>query len=273
MTASESIVCKPTPWFIFRALVILLMFSVFAVLFYIDGSTGYRKKNESFYLHQTFQLANEQFSKMNSGGSLTAKAWQSFAAKQAVVFPEDRTLLPHAIELPMPWPKVLHDYERMKPLQWNILWREYTKERGLNAAPPEEPYAAQKIKEQSIVFVICTVLAGVAAFFLLRTLQRSISADQEAVMTPQGKRIAYRDLKILDLRKWSTKGIAFITYEGSSGKGRIRIDGLTYGGFKKEHDQPAERLMQQIRSRFSGEIIEYSSALEQESPADSSTPA
>ena len=47
------------------------------------------------------------------------------------------------------------------------------------------------------------------------------------------------------------------TTTAPSGKGRIRIDGLTYGGFKKENDEPAERLMRLIRSRFSGEIIEY----------------
>ncbi|HEX7261670.1 MAG TPA: hypothetical protein VF258_07635, partial [Luteolibacter sp.] len=76
MNASETIVCKPTPWFLLRAVVMLLMFGVFAVLFYIDGSTGYRKKNESYYLQKTFQAASEEFSKMNSSGALTAEAWQ-----------------------------------------------------------------------------------------------------------------------------------------------------------------------------------------------------
>ena len=77
----------------------------------------------------------------------------------------------------------------------------------------------------------------------------------------------YADLKILDLRKWETKGLAFIDYDGESGKGRIRIDGLTYGGFKKEDDEPAERLMRHIRSRFSGEILEYAPLVPEDSPA------
>jgi hypothetical protein len=272
MTSSESIVCKPTPWFLFRALVMLLMFGVFAVLFYIDGSTGYRKKNEIFYLHKTFQIANEEFSKMNSGGALTAEAWKSHAAKQSVAFPADRSILPAALTLPMPWPEILHDYERMKPLQWNILWREYTRERGLGATPSDHPYDSGKISEQWIVCGICAMLAGAAAFFLIRTLGRSISADAEAVVTQQGKRIPYADLKTLDLRKWDTKGIAFIDYDGASGKGRIRIDGLTYGGFKKDNDEPAERLMRQIRSRFSGEIIEYASVTDSQSKDNVSTP-
>jgi hypothetical protein len=257
MSAPETIVCKPTPWFLFRALVMLLMFGVFAVLFHKDGSTGYRKKNEVFYLHKTFQSANEEFAKMNSGGKLTAAEWKTHAEKQSVRLPEDHALLPADLKHPLPWPTVLHDYERMKPLQWNKLWLGYSKERGFDSDPPEEPYDARKIGEQWVVFWICLALALAAAFVLLRTLGRKISADDEAIVSVQGKRIPYTDLRSLDLRKWETKGLAFIDYDGSSGKGRIRIDGLTYGGFKKEQGEPAEELMRRIRSRFSGEILEY----------------
>lgn len=272
MSDSETIVCKPTPWFLLRALAIVVMFGVFAVLFYIDGSTGYRKKNEIFYLNKTFQRASQEFSKMNAGGTLTAAEWEKFAATQSVDFPEDHSILPASTPLPMPWPAILHDYERIKPLQPNILWREYTKERGLSASPPEEPYAAQAIREQWIVGGICLALVLVAGFFLVRTAGRSIRADGEAITTQTGKRIAYADLKTLDLRKWETKGLAFIDYEDGSGKGKIRIDGLTYGGFKKENDEPAERLMRQIRSCFSGEIIEYTVATAGESGDEESKP-
>lgn len=250
----------------------VLMFGVFAVLFYIDGSTGYRKKNESFYLHKTFQSANGKFSEMNSSGSLTSAAWESYAAGQTVDFPDDRSILPESLKLPMPWPEILHDFDRMKPLQWNILWREYTKERGLNASPPEEPYNARKIREQWIVFGICAALATVASFFLVRTINRSISVNDDELTDSKGRRIPIRDFKTLDLRKWDTKGLAFIDYEGSSGKGRIRIDGLTYGGFKKENDEPAERLMQKIRARFSGEIIEYTSGVDPQANDGKSSP-
>ncbi len=272
MTPSDTIICKPTPWFLLRAAVMVTMFGVFAVLFYIDGSTGYRKKNESYYLRKTFQIANDDFTKMNANDTLTAGEWRSHAAKQSVAFPDDREVLPASIKLPVPWPTILHDYDRMKPLQWNILWREYSKERGLNASV-EEPYDAQKIKEQWVVFGICSVLALIAAFFLIRTLKRSISADAEAVTTQQGKRIPYADLKSLDLRKWETKGLAFIDYDGAAGKGRIRIDGLTYGGFKQETGAPAERLIRQIRGRFSGEIIEYTTITEAGPKDEESKPA
>lgn len=259
MTPPETIICKPTPWFLLRAVVMLLMFSVFAVLFYIDGSSGYRVKNECFYLYRTFQKANDEFSKMNTTGSLSPTEWKAFAEKQVVAFPEDRSLLPASIKLPMHWPMILQDFEKMKPLQWNILWREYTKEIGLSSKPPEEPYSAQKINEQWMVLWVCLALAVAALFVLIRTIRRSISADDVSLTSQQGKRVLFSDMNSLDLRKWQTKGLAFINYDGQSGKGRIRLDGLTYGGFKKEQGEPAEQLMKHIQARFSGEVISYSS--------------
>ncbi|MBC8126427.1 MAG: hypothetical protein H8M99_04675 [Gloeobacteraceae cyanobacterium ES-bin-144] len=257
MNQPESIVCKPTPWFLLRALVMMLMFGVFAVLFYRDGSTGYRKKNEIFYLYRTFEFANGEFSKMNSNGALTPREWKMHAEKQTVRFPDDRSTLPVTLKLPMPWPEILQDFDKMKPLQWNTLWLEYAKERKFPAHPGDEPYDARKINEQWVVFWICSALTSAAAFVLVRTLRRSISADDEAITSQTGIRVLYSDLKTLDLRKWETKGLAFLNYDGASGKGTIRIDGLTYGGFKKEDEEPAERLMQRVRSHFSGEILEY----------------
>ena len=267
MNSPSPIICKPTPWFLLRALVMLLMFGVFAVLFYIDGSTGYRKKNEVFYLYNTFQAANDEFAKMNADGSLGPAEWKMHAEKQNVRFPEDRSILPVTLQLPMPWPAILQDYERMKSLQWNKLWLEYSKERGFPSDPSDEPYDARKIGEQWVVFWICLVLTLGTGFVLLRTLRRSIAADDQGVTTQQGRRIPYADLKTLDLRKWDTKGLAFIDYDGSAGKGRIRIDGLTYGGFKKENDEPAERLMRLIRANFSGEILEYAPLASAEPPS------
>lgn len=253
----DAIVCKPTPWFLLRAAAMFLMFTVFAVLFFVDGSTGYRKKNVEFYIHQSFKTAVDEFTKRNAAGDLTPEAWKSFAGTQTVDFPKDPYVLPKDLKQPMPWPAILHEYDRLKPLQAHILWQEYSGEHGYNKTPAEEPYTERKIREQWICAGVCVVLAAIAAFFLLRTLRRKISADAEGITSQTGKRVPYADLKVLDLRKWDTKGLAFVDYEGPSGKGRLRIDGLTYGGFKKENDQPAEQLMQRIRSRFSGEIIEY----------------
>jgi len=263
LTASpDKIECKPTPWFILRAVAMLLMFSVFAAYFAFDGAVGYRKKNKEFFIHASFKTARDEFESKNKDGALTADAWKEYASKQSVKFPEDSYLLPKDLQQPMPWPAVLHDYEKMKPLQYNLLWQEYSGEHGYNKSPKEKPFSLREIREQWIFSGLCAVLSVVTLFFLLRTIRRSISADQEGIISQTGKRVPYGDLKTLDLRKWDTKGLAFADYDGASGKGRVRIDGLTYGGFKKEAGEPAEKLMQLIRSRFSGEIIEYTVATE-----------
>jgi len=273
MNPPESITCRPTPWFLLRALAMLLMFGVFAVLFYIDGSTGYRSKNEGYYLHQTFRKASEDFGKMEADGGLTAEQWSAYASAQKVDLPEDHTVLPADLDPEMAWPAVLQDYEQMKSLEWKPLWRNYSGQRKLNETPPDEPFDARKIFEQWVVFWICLALGLIAGFVLVRTLRRSIIADAAGVTTQTGRRIPYSEMKVLDLRKWDTKGLAFVDYDGPSGKGRARIDGLTYGGFKKENDEPAEQLMSLLRSRFSGEIIEYAPIVEEEVPDPGSNPA
>jgi len=258
MIKEASIICKPTTWFTFRATVILLMLSVFSVMFYIDGTTGYRKKNLEYYLHATFEKAGKSFSDMkNSPSGISAQSWSSFAKAQYVDFPKDPSLLPVGTKNPMAWPSILTDYQRMKDMQTHLLWREYSGENGMTDKAKEHPFDAGKIREQIIVFYICLSLAVVTAYIFIRTMRRSLSVTESELITVTGQRIAYSDMKSLDLRKWDTKGIAFIDFEGSKGKGRAKIDGLTYGGFKKEQNEPAEQLMRKIREHFSGEIIEY----------------
>lgn len=259
MTSPEPIECRPTSWFRYRAGLIILMFTAFAVLFYIDGSTNYRKKNQAFYLHQSFEKASNVFSEQNAEQSLTPEDWKDYASRQMVDMPSDRSILPRNLDLPMPWPDVLGDFDRMKSLQWNQLWLDYTAELGWDAKPPEKPYDARAIREQWIFFYICSTMAIIGLFFLIRTSRRRITATEDALIAQDGRRIAYADFKRLDLRKWDTKGIAIADYEGASGSGRVRIDGLTYGGFKKVSGCSAEKLMQQLRDHFSGEIIEYAS--------------
>ena len=262
MSTPEQIVCKPTPWFTLRAGAMLAMFGVFSVLFYIDGTTGYRKKNLTYYTHASFQQASDTFAKMNSEGKLTPEEWEEYAEAQNVSLPKDKSIMPADTEIPLPWPDILTDYDKMKPLQPHLLWQEYSAEEELSNEPPEQPYDAGKIGEQIIVLYICLGLTAITLFFLIRTLTRSIRADDEALTTVKKQRIPYADMRTLDLRKWDTKGLALIEFESASGRSTARIDGLTYGGFKKENDEPAERLMQKIRANFSGEIIEYTTVEE-----------
>lgn len=258
MSDVETIVCRPTPWFFYRIGAVTLMFGVFATLFYLDGSSGYREKNVIFYLHRCFEEAGKEFSEMNAKQALSADSWAAHAALRTVALPGDPGVLPDSLEQPVPWPEILHDFDRMKSLQWNQLWLEYSASEGLDSTPPEQPYDARKIREQWVFFYLCSGLAVTSLFLLARTSLRSMRADDRGLTGPGSKFVAYADFNRLDLRKWDSKGIAYADYDGDSGKGRLRLDGLTYGGFKSEHGEPAEQLMQRLRSRFSGELIEYS---------------
>lgn len=253
----EIIVCKPTSWFVLRAVAMIAMFSLFSVLFYIDGTTGYRKKNLEHYLHEAFDQAGKDFNRMKTEGDLTPESWKGFAEKQTVYLPSDPSLLPLDTETPMPWPTVLTDYGRMKPGQPHLLWQEYSGENRMSDTVKKKPFDAGEIQTQIRVFYICLSLALIALYILVRTMRRTLRADASTLTTATGKTIPYADMKTLDLRKWGTKGIAFIKYQGASGGGRARIDGLTYGGFKTENGVSAEKLMAMIRANFSGEIIEY----------------
>jgi hypothetical protein len=246
---------------------------VFSVMFYLDGSTGYRAKNEEYYLYRTFRAATEQFAEMEAEGGLTAERWAAHAAKQKVAFPEDPSILPSHLNPDMPWPAILADYDTMKSLELKQLWLDYSGERELSEKPPDEPFTARKIFEQWVVFWICLALFLFTLFIMIRTLRRSIVADAKGLTTQTGRHIPYNEIKVLDLRKWDTKGLAFADYDGPSGKGRARIDGLTYGGFKQELNEPAEQLMRLLRSRFSGEIIEYAEVAEDEAQNPGSNPA
>lgn len=273
MSEPEKIICKPTPWFLFRAAIMLLMFAVFSFLFYQDGLIGYRRKNASFFLRAAFSEAGDQLATMSKGGTISPTEWRAFAEKQTVKLPEDASTLPPEVQPGMKWPEPLLDSVSLREKQWQQLWRDYSAAWpawSMDAEPPHEPYNAQKIREQWIVFGICLALSVVAAFFLIRTLLRSIAVDSEALHHFGGKRIPFDQLTRLDLRKWDTKGLAFVDYQGSAGSGRLRIDGLTYGGFKKEQGEPAEALMTRLRSRFSGELIEYAAI--EEAPEDPATP-
>jgi len=262
MTALDLIVCKPTRWFIIRALAMLGMFGVFTVWFYYDAEHGYRGKNLAFFTERAFHKAVADFTRLNADGGLTPEAWSEHASTQNIEFPDEEGILPRASESSMPWPAILHDYDKVRQLNPGMIWREYTGALGMSLDVPEDYYTPRKISEQWVVFWICLALTLLAVFFLVRTLRRSIRADADSITDATGKRVAYEDLTLLDLRKWDTKGIAFAEYKSASGSGRMRLDGLTYGGFGEEDGQYAERLMNRLRVNFSGEILEYSTASE-----------
>jgi len=267
-------VCKPTKWFLCRALAMLVMFSVFAVLFLMDGIWGYRDKNLQWYVHENFVKAGTDFQNMETEGEFTETSWQDYAKSQKCKFPEDGAdILPRGTNLEMSWPEILvNGYGVMtdKGAQNGAvaLWDEYSSSKKWDKDPGDKPMHAGKIKEQFYATAVTGVLIAVTLFFLIRTLRRSIHADDEALYTQEGRRILYSDMVRIDKRKWDTKGLALIYYKDGGEEKKTKIDGMVYGQFKEEDGAPAEKLFAYVMKQFKGEVIEYVSVDEDEADED-----
>ena len=273
-------VCKPTKWFLWRALAMLVMFSVFAVLFLMDGISGYRDKNLQWYVHENFVKAGTDFQNTETDGGLTESSWQDYAKSQKCKFPEDASdILPKGVDLQMPWPDALvNGYAVMseKGAQNGAvtLWVEYSSSEKWDKDPGDHPMHAGKIKEQFYAATVAGVLIAITLFFLVRTMRRSIHADEEALYTQDDQRIPYTDMVRIDKRKWDTKGLALIYYKDGGEEKKAKIDGMVYGQFKEEDGAPAEKLFSYVMKQFKGEVIEYVSVDENEAdeaPLESST--
>lgn len=267
---SDRIVCKPTPWFLLRAAAMILMFGIFAVLFYKDGKWGYKEQNYSYYLWKATEGAAAQFAQVKD--KMSPEEWSAYAAEQTIDFSKVEEPLPEDTPGSMKWPDLLRDYAVMEEGLGNpktLLFDRYRDEAGIAKSAPDKPFTQKKISEQWVVFWICITLCVGALFILIRTLMRRIILDGSTFQPAGGKAVQVSDLIRMDLRKWKGKGLAFVWAKSPEGSERkIRIDGLTYGGFRQEEGQPAEKLMESLRSKFSGELIEYEQ--EDESKEDSS---
>lgn len=260
---TEAPVCKPTKWFVWRAVAMLVMFSVFAVLFLIDGFWGYRDKNLQYFVHKIFVQAGIEFQRMHNEEGFGERDWESFASGQSYMFPDNAAeILPKGTEIPMAWPdSLVNGYEQMKEKGGQNgavqLWEDYAAANKWDAQPPEKPMNAGKIREQFIAAGVAGVLIAVTLFFLIRTMRRSIRADEEALYTQDGKTIPYPEMVRIDKRKWDTKGLALVYYKDGGEEKKAKIDGMVYGQFKAEDGAPAEKLFSYVMERFKGEVIEY----------------
>jgi len=265
-------VCKLTKWFLWRVMAVLAMFIVFTVLFLQDGIWGYREKNLQYYVHENFKNAGVEFEKMQEQEGFSKQKWTDFSSAQKCEFPESKdATMPKDADLEMTWPESLvngYDVMTVKGGQNGAikLWEEYAAARKWDASPIEHPMDAGKIREQFYAAGVTGVLICIALFILLRTIGRSISADNEALYTHDGRRIAYADMVRIDKRKWDTKGIALIYYNEGGQERKAKIDGMVFGQFKEEDGAPAERLFNYVMERFRGEVIEY---IDEDESADS----
>ncbi len=260
---SDTLVCKPTKWFFWRALMMLLMFVVFIVLFLQDGITGYREKNLQYYLYENFQNAGMEFQRMQDAGGFSESQWEEYASNAKCSFPDDaQDIMPRGTDFEMAWPASLARNYEMLSLKGGQngaikLWEEYAAERKWDAAPIDQPMHAGKIREQFYAAGVTGLLALTTLYFLVRTMRRNIRVDNEALYAQDGRRVPYGDMIRVDKRNWETKGLALIYYMDGEVEKKVKLDGMVYGQFKEENGAPAEQLLRHVMKHFKGEVIEY----------------
>ncbi|MCQ2365283.1 MAG: hypothetical protein MJ051_07010 [Akkermansia sp.] len=255
-----SIICKPTADTFLRFGVVLAAFFGFGLYFFYDGSVGYREANEVFCSYHAFA---------ELGGKVDATSADDWRADRASLplIEAKRTAdglvavqadghelpLPTVCEAAFSCPPEAADYEAMKR-GWMECWQAYSARRHFPIKPGEHGYDAGAIREQWIAGGVCMLISAVLAYLMLRTRRRVMALEGDLV-TAAGQQFRVSEISRLDLRQWGQgfKGVAYATVKGR----RVRMDGMTYGGFSKEKGEPAEQWMQALLAQYKGELIEY----------------
>lgn len=272
MSNSEELICKPTKWFLWRAVAMAVMFGVGAFMFFKDWKWGYPEKNVERFYFLAFEKAKEDF-KEHQAESKSAEDWESFASAQKIFIPitsseeeveEVAPTVPTDTDFEATWPKVLVSYEGYSKLfekEQNFAsppgWKAFSNSDERKwSEKPDTVKSEGKIKEQLYIGILCSVLFLGAIFLFLRTMSRSMKVNAEGFSPAGGKLIPFGDIKRIDARKWDTKGLAYLYYQKDGAEKKAKVDGMVYGQFKKEEGEPAQKLYERILDNFQGELIE-----------------
>ncbi|MBO5683957.1 MAG: hypothetical protein J6R92_03330 [Akkermansia sp.] len=251
---TEPIICRPTRDTFVRFGIVLLAFFGFGLYFFYDGAVGYRKANEVYFSYQAFARLGNMAS--NTG------TWDSTQASHPLIpakqvdgewMIDGKYPLPANCAAVLSTPPEAADYAAMRR-SWADCWTAYTARMHFPVKPAEHAYDTAAIREQWLAGAICMLISGIIIFLALRTRSRIMALEGELV-TAAGQQFHTSDISRLDLRQWGKgyKGVAYATVNGR----RIRMDGMTYGGFDPDANQPAEQFMQALLARYKGEILEY----------------
>lgn len=241
-----------------RAPLIILMFAVFSYLFYKDGYTGYRNKNEQYVMYQLFTIAAPR--KVTSEG-MDEERWKRELAEERITVPTtEEAPLPSTFDKEQKWPSLLRDNYALlvgSSDGGKSLWTKYSGEKGWGEVPPEKLYDQEAINTQIYLAVFCGALAVIGLALFLRTLTRMMYVTDDAYVAPGGKVVPFSAMTRLDKRKWDAKGVAVIEYKDGDKTRKVKVDGMVYGQFDKSAGEPAEKLFSFILKNFKGELIEY----------------
>lgn len=269
MSNSDELVCKPTKWFLWRAVAMAVMFGVGAFMFFKDWKWGYPEKNIEQYHYLAFEKAKEEFA-LHLAKNGTASGWEDFAGTQKIFVSKDEDkevapTVPKNTDFEATWPPLLADYEQYSQayqegegLAIPPGWKKFSNSEGRKW--PEkldgEIKSEGEIAQQLYIGILCSVLFLGALLLFARTMGRSMKVNSEGFTPAGGQLIPFGDIKRIDARKWNTKGLAYLFYEKAGAEKKAKVDGMVYGQFKKEEGEPAQKLYERILANFQGELIE-----------------
>lgn len=258
--ADNDIICRPTLDTFVRFGIVLAAFFGFGLYFFYDGTVGYRKANEIYFSYQAFAgLGDKATAAYNDDNwederrntpliDTRIENGELIAADETHVYP-----LPQNCEASHSCPPETYDFRAMAK-SWNDCWMNYTARMRYPAQPAEHPYDEAAIREQWYAGGVCMVISAILLFLMVRTSGRVMALCGDTI-TAAGQTFSIADITRLDLRQWGKgfKGIAYATVNGR----KVRLDGMTYGGFDPKKGEPADVFMKALLTRYQGEVLEY----------------
>jgi hypothetical protein len=216
---SEPILCRVTRWYYRRMGMMAGLFLIFGGVFLYDGLWGYPKV---VAIAQKKEWFTKEFLPSFEAARKDGRMAQWLADAKA----QD---LPTGVDGDSP------------------RWKSYAAKHGWEEEP--KLYSEREIAEQFHVAYACFTGALIACLLMLLNRGKVLRGEAGHWVTPEGAQIQYADVFRVDKRKWEHKGLAYAWYRVPGGAAkRAVIDDLKFGG--------ADRILERLLSRFSGELIE-----------------
>lgn len=266
MEAPRDITCQPTRDTFVRLGIVLAAFFGFGLYFFYDAGIGYPRANEIYLSYQAFAQLGEQATGQSAASPFSRQQWKHEREAAPLIAtwhtPDGKLMagseqeaapLPADCEAARSCPPETHDLTAMQT-SWSQCWQAYTQRMGYPIKPADHPYTASAIAEQIIAGSVCMGLSLFIIGLMVYISRRRLALQGDRV-TIGSTTFPIRDISCIDLRQWGVgfKGVAYFTVNGQ----KLRVDGMTYGGFSKKDGQPAEVFMQGVLSQYHGDIIDY----------------
>lgn len=214
------ILCRVTPWYFRRMLMMTGMVAAFGLYFFYDGKFGYPKANQMADKKVWFEeVVLKSFDEAKATGK--ADVWVEHARQQG-------------------WPTG-RDGEPPR-------WVSYAAEHGW----PEKPhrYTQKTIDEQFWWGGGTSLVALILGLVILRNKNKVLTGHADHLISPEGAKVFYADVFRVDRRLWDNKGLAYVWHRpgGADQPAKVVIDDLKYEG--------AVRVLDLLMAQFKGELID-----------------